>query len=431
MTTFRKLASFIAAPLLAASLIFSAISPASGKIRKQKAQPQPEKVTNALEGVSVTIGEAYESPFLNRVGVFQDGTVPLCRDAEGNLWGISGHSHMGHIGMFRGTSLDDMKEAWPITLNFTTGDAEYAFAGIRYPEGVKARGSIWPFGLYICPVTGRFFCFFHNETGWNGHGTAYDAFGQCVTPAFDSDFRHIGLMHSDDQGQTWTFDRWVVTSETVCFTDKYNPGAGNMIGQPSGIINLGAGDFSLFIEPDGDYIYLFYNMVKLDMDRGWFHSVDTYVARTRKRTDGVMGDFVKYFDGAFCEPGNFGRETAVANNTWHSRVAYSEALKCYLMASSPVAPKPEDKPREYFAGVICDFMQVRTSTDLIHWSEPVSFMDGDHRFGNHYQAIISSHGSGDPAVIPASDFTVMECHNGTDVMCHDFHLDFNQNSVTK
>lgn len=374
-----------------------------------------KKTKNRLSGMEVSIGESYDSPFLNRNGVYQDGTVPMYRDSEGTLWAISGHTHMGHIGVFRGTSLDDMVEAWPMTLNFSTGNADYAFGGIRYPEGVKARGSIWPFGLYICPKTNRFFCFFHNETGWNGRGSAYDAFGPCETPAHDSDFRHIGLMHSDDRGQTWTFDRWVVTSENVCFTEKYNPGAGNMIGQKAGKIDLGSGDFSLFVDPDGEFLYIVYNKVTLDMDEGRFDSVDTFIARTRKREDGVMGDFVKFYNGSFCESGNFGKETAIAHDTWHSRIAYSEALGCYLMCSAPIGKTPEE-------GIIADYMQVRTSDNLTEWSEPLSFEKDGKKFGNHYQAIISPHATGNPVVIPGKEFTVMDCHNGTDVHCHDFRL---------
>ena len=74
---------------------------------------------------------------------------------------------------------DDMKKLYEINTNFCVGHADYAFSGIRYPEGNKPVGSIWPFGLYICPNTHRFFCFFHNETGWNGKGTGYDAYGYC------------------------------------------------------------------------------------------------------------------------------------------------------------------------------------------------------------------------------------------------------------
>jgi len=176
-----------------------------------------------FDNYDLKIGEAMPSPFMNEKGVYQDGTTPMYRDTDGRLWAISGHSHMGHIGVFCGTSLDDMVEMWPIETNFSIGHAEYAFNGVRYPEGILPRGSMWPFGLYICPNTHRFFCWFHNETGWNGRGTAYDAFGLCEKPRLDSDFRHVGLMHSDDEGRTWTFDRWVLTGNEVAFTSRYNP----------------------------------------------------------------------------------------------------------------------------------------------------------------------------------------------------------------
>lgn len=369
---------------------------------------------NRFSSVSVRIGESYESPFLNRAGVYQDGTVPLCRDAEGMLWAMSGHSHAGFIGMFAGSCLDDMTLRYPVSLNFCVGDADYAFDGIRYPEGVRARGSIWPFGLYICPGTGRFFCFFHNETGWNGKGTAYDAYGPCEQPHGDSDFRHVGLMHSDDRGRNWTFDRWVLASEEVCLTSMYDPGARNVKGQPAGIISLGSGDFSMLNLPGDPYLYLFYNVLRFDTARCGFSGCDVCIARTRKRNDGVMGGFVKYYDSAFCEPGIFGKETPVIRNLWHPRAAYCEALHCYVLTG---------KAWQFENGVrlkIPNTMELRTSEVLTEWSGPVTFPFGDGVYGNHYHAAVSAHGRGDPAVLTGSTFTVMQCHNGTDVLCNDF-----------
>jgi len=102
----------------------------------------------------------YETTFKNENNVYQDGTVPFFRDIDGSLWAMVGHSHMGEICVFKGTTLKDMKKAYPITTNFEIGHADVAFDKVKYPEGIKARGSIWPFGLYICPKTHRFFCFF-------------------------------------------------------------------------------------------------------------------------------------------------------------------------------------------------------------------------------------------------------------------------------
>ncbi|NLD87385.1 MAG: hypothetical protein GX633_03905 [Clostridiales bacterium] len=364
---------------------------------------------NLFSKVNLTIGEAADSPFMNKIGIYQDGTTPMYRDVDGKLWAISGHSHVGHISVFSGTTLDDMKEEYPICTNFCVGHADYAFDRIRYPEGVKARGSVWPFGLYICPKTHRFFCFFHNETGWNGKGTAYDSLGPCEIPKLDSDFRHIGLMHSDDEGRNWTFDRWVMTAETVCFTENYNPGAGNVTGQKMGEICLGSGDFSIYIEPDGDYIYIFYNIIYVDMIAGHWTRCDTYLSRTRKRTDGIMGDFVKYYDGAFCEPGNFGKETPVFRNSWHPRVVYFEELKCYVATSSPLSFGDSNK-------IVADVMDIRTSTDLVNWSEPIRAKRAGSEFGNHYMAIVYDKQDRQPNIVPGKEFYILSNHNGTDVL---------------
>ena len=365
---------------------------------------------------TLTIGQQKETPFKKDIGIYQDGTTPLYRDTDGSLWAMSGHSHAGHIGMFKGTSLDDMTQLYPIETNFCVGHADYAFSGIPYPEGVKARGSIWPFGLYICPNTHRFFCFFHNESGWNGKGTAYDALGPCEVPHYDSDFRHIGLMHSDDEGRTWTFDRWVLTAEKVCFTELYNPGAGRALGQKAGLTSLGSGDFTLYVEPEGEYMYIFYNIIYVDtMKRKW-ERCDAYVARTRKRTDGIMGDFVKYYDGAFCEPGNLGKETPIIENAWHPRAVYSKKYDTYFLTSSPVD----------FNGTtrhVKDIMEVRTGKDLLEWSEPVTVDYNGKIFGNHYMAMVSDDLDEQPNVIKSDTFSLLTNHNGTNVMRYAVKID--------
>lgn len=370
------------------------------------------------------IGEGKETEFNTKNEVYQDGTTPMYRDTDGTLWAMSGHSHCGRIAMFSGTCLDDIKLKWKINTNFCVGHADYAFNGVRYPEGIKARGSIWPFGLYICPNTHRFFCWFHNETGWNGKGTAYDAHGLCNTPKCDSDFRHIGLMHSDDEGKNWTFDRWVLTADTVSLTSKYNPDAGNVIGQKEGVICLGSGDFSTYIEPDGDYIYVFYNMIKLDMTKDAvneaFIACDAFVARTRKRADGTMGDFVKYYNGSFCEAGNLGRETKILSDAWHPRVVYSEKEKIFIMTSKPsIAAKRGEIPN---VGEGYRVMQICYSKDMINWSKPeVVYKDGKP-WGNHYNAIVPNDKVNQPNILSENTFSILNNHNGTNVTRYQVEL---------
>ena len=361
---------------------------------------------------ALEIGEQSVTAIQQKIDIYQDGTTPLYRDVDGKLWAISGHSHCGHVGMFCGTSLDDLKHVYPIRQNFCVGHADYAFNGVRYPDGVKSRGSIWPFGLYICPKTHRFFAFFHNETGWSCRGTEYDAFGPCETPKYDSDFRHIGMMHSDDEGRTWTFDRWVVSGEQVCFTDQYNPEAGNkVVGQKSGIISLGSGDFSLYVDHEEGYLYLFYNMVRVDMDMGGWDGCDVYVARSRIRDDGVVPDFIKFYNGSFCEPGNFGKETPIARNSWHPRVVYSKPLKKFILTSVRVVPG-----RKGFRKLVDNIMQLQTGDSLTEFSAPIVLTKDGQEWGNHYMALVSDDITSPPNILTSNECSLLSNHNGTDVL---------------
>ena len=66
-------------------------------------------MSDFLKKYTLKIGEQRESPFLNKNDIYQDGTTPMCRDTDGRLWAMSGHSHMGHIGIFCGKSLNDLE----------------------------------------------------------------------------------------------------------------------------------------------------------------------------------------------------------------------------------------------------------------------------------------------------------------------------------
>ena len=74
----------------------------------------------------IEIDEYKNTPFRQEVGIFQDGTVPMYRDVDGKLWAIAGLSHKGHIGMFCGNTIDDMKQVYEINTNFCVGHADYA-----------------------------------------------------------------------------------------------------------------------------------------------------------------------------------------------------------------------------------------------------------------------------------------------------------------
>ena len=369
---------------------------------------------NVMKDYIFEIGSAQETGMQNKYGIYQDGTTPMYRDVDGKLWAISGHTHMGHIAMLCGTCVADLAPVYPIKQNFCTGHADFAIDKVRYPDGIKARGSVWPFGLYICPKTHRFFCFFHNETGWRCQGTGYDAWNilaEGESPKFDSDFRHIGMMHSDDEGRTWTFDRWVLSGEYLGITEKCNPDGFNpkLVGQKEGVISLGAGDFSFYIDHKEGFFYIFYNIVRVDMVQGCWDGCDVYVARSRLREDGTFGDFVKYYNGAFCEAGNLGRETAIAKNAWHPRVVYSQVLGCYLMSFVNVTPKKQT------GDLVDDIMRVSTSKDMLNWSEAIPVTKNGELWGNHYVALANTDNKTQTYILTDNEFCVLTNHNGTDV----------------
>ena len=368
--------------------------------------------------IKFKIGDARYTPFCAANGVYQDGTTPVYRDKDGKLWAISGHSHMGNIVVFCGTSMRDLKKLYYINTEFSVGKAGEAFNCIRYPDGILPRGSIWPFGLYICPVTHRFFVFFHNETGWAGHGTAYDATGPCETPFLDSDFRHIGLMHSDDEGRTWKFDRWILAGEQPGFTEKYNPGAGVAKGQKYGVVNLGTGDFSCYI--DDEYIYIFYNIIKVNLETRQTEDIDVYVARSVRREDGIVGDFVKYYNGAFSEAGVFGRESVIVKGAWHAKVVKLKDLGLYMMSYSGFNKNGTYDPNNGGA-VIRRAIELRFSCNLVDWSESAVIKKDDKDFGNHYCAFYPDN-TVDNFDISGNKFIIQLNGNGTDVMAYDAEL---------
>ncbi len=301
-----------------------------------------------------------------------------------------------------------------------TNEATKLSVYIMQPNGsrVKVEGDSVTFTQKgLNKLTHRFFAFFHNETGWAGHGTAYDSFGLCDKPRLDSDFRHVGLMHSDDEGKTWEFDRWVLSGELACFTEKYNPGAGNMLGQKEGRINLGSGDFSAYIEEDGEYIYLFYNIMYVNIQTNIVEDIDVFVARTRKRSDGVMGDFVKYYNGSFCEAGNFGKETPIVKGAWHAKVLKLKDEEIYVMTSSGVNPNTYHDPANGKI-LIKHQLQIHTSTDLIHWSEPIYLSKDGKAFGAHYCAFYPDDET-NTFEVEGNKFICQLGGNGTSVTAYD------------
>lgn len=118
------------------------------------------EMQNGLNIYDFEIGKGEKTAFINETGVYQDGNVPLYRDADGKLWGISGHSHLGHIGIFCGTSLDDMTELYAANTLFEIGHKDVAFSGIPYPEGFPRAAASGLSGCIYALILINFSAFF-------------------------------------------------------------------------------------------------------------------------------------------------------------------------------------------------------------------------------------------------------------------------------
>lgn len=266
------------------------------------------------------------SNFTNHNGINQDGNLALCRDMKGNVWAVLGHTNMGGLKIWKGSSVDNMIYKYDAALNFKLGAAGIAFNNINYPDGPKSRGQVWPFGLYI-GSTGKFYCYIHNETGWASGGTGYTINGQFEG---EPDFRHIGLMTSLDSGRTWNFDGWIITSSEKSFTTKYLPEPELTGAQVGPQYSLGAGDHSLFVNPNDKYMYLFYTKIYIN-SAGKDHTDSIYVARAPKNNPTI---WTKWYKGGWGQSGNSGKESAVIGHYGYGpSVAWSTYLNKYILIS--------------------------------------------------------------------------------------------------
>ena len=61
-------------------------------------------------------------------------------------------------------------------------------------------------------------------------------------------------------------------------------------------------------------------------------------------------------------------------------------------------------------------MQISTSPDMIHWSTPEIVLQDGKPWGNHYNAIVPDDRENQPNILAGNRFSILNNHNGTDVM---------------
>lgn len=357
-----------------------------------------------------SIGKGVDTPISAHNGVRPDCVPALCRDGEGFLWAIAGHSGYGRIGVFKGETADSLVKMYDAKLCFAFGTAGEAFGGAdnRYPDGPLPRGEIWATGLWIVPETatvypGRFYALVHNETGWGAGSTGYTAYAQ---ETGEPDFRHIGLMHSDDQGQHWHFDGWVITAEKPCYTTAFRPDGIQTGGQPEGVIGLGAGDLSVFYHPQEKMLYCFYSMIQYDMADRSVVSDEVFVARAEVLETGELGKFTKYHNGSFSAPGNQGPEDPVMAGGAEPCVAFHKPSGQYLLTTYN---------RAYWGSG--PTLQVCFSDDLVRWTDPIRCVEAHDELSMPYYGL-AGRDMWEAHNFLSDEFDLLVCSNNTDIKVH-------------
>jgi hypothetical protein len=341
------------------------------------------------------------SEFTNANGVWQDGMLGLSRDGNGRLWALVGHTGIGELSVWEGSTVDDLERKYFVKFNFEFGRAGKAFDGIAYPDGPRSRGWIWPFGLWVDPQDGKFYAYIHNETGYGAEDTNYDAYGR---KDGDPDFRHIGLMVSSDQGRTWDFKGWIITSHEPSWTNRYRPD-GVKEGQDSQVVILGAGDHSLFVNSQDGYMYIFYGQIAYDLKTNSTRRDDVYVVRAPIESKGIIpGAWKKYFEGSFSEPGNMGKETAVLEGGAEPNVAYNTYLRKYFLTTY-------NRTLWHSERGAC---QISLSDDLVHWTKPVPLAPDRKDLSMPYFTMSNMDSSG-PTNVLGRVFRLFAGSNGTSV----------------
>ncbi len=337
------------------------------------------------------ISSVQETNLTNKNGVYQDSLIAYDRDASGRIWAILGHTNLGGISVWSGESLCRLQKKYPAEFLFSLGEAGAAFNASTYPDGPLSRGQIWPCGLWIHPDTNRFYCFIHNETGWGAGTSSYTATGFAEG---EPDFRHIGMMYSDDNGKTWIFSGWILTAQEPCWTEQFRAGM-NTPGQMGGELCLGCGDFSIYAERQSRQLYLFYTKHTIRAESSNVVADQIYLARCAFDELESLSAWRKYTGSGFTEPGNCGRDTAIVGGGAIAAVCRDETGKRYIMSTYN---------REAWQNGVCT-CQISFSDDLLHWTPPERISAERADLSNPYLTICPEHNA----------FRVFMSSNGTGI----------------
>jgi hypothetical protein len=195
-------------------------------------------------------------------------------------------------------------------------------------------------------------------------------------------YASVGLVESEDNGQSWTRRGQIIKSAKP---KEYKHYPGHNV--------RGAGLPGAVNDPTGRYAFVYYSDLSMQDNRG----VQVCMARADLNEGPPLpGRWKKYYKGEFSEPGISGNESPVLSvlsidegHALYPHVTWSEYLRNYVMVfnvnvwKEPQGGKPPKLSGIYWA----------TSADGIHWSEPVKLLT-DYAYQMHGKSM-----STEPTVI--------------------------------
>ncbi|MHB9033502.1 MAG: hypothetical protein ACYC6L_10680 [Anaerolineae bacterium] len=352
-----------------------------------------EAETKSLAQQGWQISPSRDTRWTNANGVCHDSMIAMGRDRSWRLWALFGHTRVGGITLWNGTSVDDLAKLGHVRFNFELGEAGFAFDGVPYPDGVSSRGGLWCMGLWIDHKDDTFYCYIHNETGWGAGATSYTARGY---QEGEPDFRHLGVIVSHDYGKSWDFGGWIISSPEPSWTTAFQL-EGMTGGQDPDKFSLGAGDMTLFVNDEDQHLYIYFT-------KGGANGTHVYCAKAPMASNGLPGSWLKYYNGSFSEPGNLGQETPVCRNACEPCVVYSTHLKQYLLSSY--------NGKLWHSGQ--GACQIAFSSDPVHFGEPIPLDPNRKDLSYPYFTMCNANTSGNLTVVGQTYRLIYE-GNGTDL----------------
>jgi len=238
---------------------------------------------------------------------------------------------------------------WEVYAGPSVDNLTYQYTGnrVQFPNdfGSDTTGNrYWCTGLWVDPSDGKWYTLVHVEYNYVSAGVAGNW-----------PMRRIGYATSSDLGKNWSWGGFILTSDSD--DTSWKSGAG-------GVYDRGSGDPRLFVDEANGFIYIYYFHHWLDTNTGEWYS-DTRVARSPISSKMAVGSWVKFYNGAWTQPGIGGHDTCVVPGAINGFVFYDTYLNQYVV----MGQKQEHQEYSVFISLCSDLTTQQ-------WSPPEKVIMG-------------------------------------------------------